>query len=185
MANHFGSSTLKPITAFPAITGWDSVSSFYGVKNKTALTTLWSNFDDFIKILQFGESLNLDLQEACVEAVIKFVCLLYDNKSKDADINGTDALFQENLISWKLPPSIDVLTLHLRRAAFSQNFGSFISCQKLLGYYWGVSNDILEQLSCWCQKGCKTMFMLVARLILYVQMHVCVTKEKIEKHSWF
>ena len=136
MANHFGSSTVKPITAFPAITGWDSVSSFYGVKNKTALTTLWSNFDDFIKILQFGESLNLDLQEAFVEAVIKFVCLLYDNKSKDADINGTDALFQENLISWKLPPSIDVLTLHLRRVAFSQNFGSFISCQKLLGYYW-------------------------------------------------
>ena len=42
-----------------------------------------------MEILQSGDSPNLDLQEACVKAAIKFVYLLYANKSKDADINGT------------------------------------------------------------------------------------------------
>ena len=45
----------------------------------------------------------------------------------------------------------------------------------------GVPNDILEQVSCRCQKGCKATFILVAKLILYVQMHVCVTKVRIAK----
>ena len=87
-ANHFGSSMLKSLTAFHAITGYDSVSSFSGIAKKAALATLWSNFNDVMEILQFGGSPNLDLQEVCVEGPIKFVCLLYDNKSKDADING-------------------------------------------------------------------------------------------------
>ena len=87
-ANHFGSSMLKSLTAFHAITACDSVSSFCGIEKKTALTTLWGNLDDLMEILQFGDSPNLDLQEACVEAAIKFVFLLHDNKSKDADING-------------------------------------------------------------------------------------------------
>ena len=89
VGNHFGSSMLKSLTAFHVITGCDSVSSFSGIEKKTALTTLWSNLDDMMEILQSGDSPNLDLQEACVKAAIKFVYLLYANKSKDADINGT------------------------------------------------------------------------------------------------
>ena len=47
--------------------------------------------------------------------------------------------------------------------------------------FGGVPNDILEQVSCQRQKGCKTTFMLVTRLILYVELHLCVTKVKIVK----
>ena len=39
-ANHFGSSMLKSLTAFHAITACYSVSSFCGIEKKTALTTL-------------------------------------------------------------------------------------------------------------------------------------------------
>lgn len=52
------------------------------------MTTLKGNLDDLMEILQFGDPQSLDLQEACVEVSIKFVCLLFENISKDADING-------------------------------------------------------------------------------------------------
>ena len=74
VGNHFGSSMLKSLTAFHVITGCDSVSSFSGIEKKTALTTLWSNLDDLMEILQFGDSPNLDLQEACVKADINGTC---------------------------------------------------------------------------------------------------------------
>ena len=80
---------LKSLTAFQAMTVCDPVSSFPRIGKKEALTTLQSNLDDLMEILQFGDSQNLDFQEACVEAVIKFLCLLYVNKSKDADMSGT------------------------------------------------------------------------------------------------
>ena len=74
VGNHFGSSMLKSLTAFHVITGCDSVSSFSGIEKKTALTTSWSNLDDLMEILQFGDSPNLDLQEACVKADINGTC---------------------------------------------------------------------------------------------------------------
>ena len=61
-----------------------------------------------MEIFQFGDSPNLDLQEAFVEADIKFVCLLYDHKSKDADIHGTRPF---------------------------RHIVDLISCRKWLGYY--------------------------------------------------
>ena len=95
-----------------------------------------------MEILQFGDSPNLDLQEACVEAAIKFVFLLHDNKSKDADINGRHS-FPRKVEKLKIAANHDVLTLHSRRAACLcyiwkngyENFGSLISCRKLLGYH--------------------------------------------------
>ena len=86
--NHFRTSMLKSLPVFNAITGCDSVGSFSWIGKKTAMTTLKSNLDDLMEILQFGDSPSLDLQETFVEAAIKFVCVLYDNNSKDADING-------------------------------------------------------------------------------------------------
>ena len=55
-----------------------------------------------------------------MEAAMKFVCHLYDNKSKDADINGLRyTLFSKKSLSVeKLPPTLDELSLHLRRAAY-------------------------------------------------------------------
>ena len=119
-ANHFVRSMLKSIPAFHATTGCDSVSSFSGIGMKTALTTLKSNLDDLMGILQFSSSRSLDLQEACVEGAIRFVCLLHDNKSKDGNINDLRyTLFsKKSLSAEKLQPILDALTLHLRRVAY-------------------------------------------------------------------
>ena len=73
---------LKSLPVYQTITWYDSVSSFSGIEKKTTLTTLKNNLDDLMEILQFGDSPSLDLhQDIYVEASIKFVCLLYDNKS--------------------------------------------------------------------------------------------------------
>ena len=70
-------------------------------------------------VILVSDSPILDLQEGCGEATIEFVSLLYDNKSKYADINCLRyTLFSTKSLSVeKLPPPLDKLTLHLRRAA--------------------------------------------------------------------
>ena len=120
MANHFRRSMLKSLPAFHAITGCHSVSSFTRIGKKAALTTLISTLGNLMEILHFGDSPSLDLLEACVEAAIKFLCLLYGDKSKDTDINGLryTSISKENLSDEKLPPAFDTITLHSRRAAY-------------------------------------------------------------------
>ena len=95
--------------------------SFKGLHNRvtcSALKTLKINLDGLMVILVCDSPI-LDLQEGCGEATIEFVCLLYDNKSKYADINCLRyTLFSTKSLSVeKLPPPLDKLTLHLRRAA--------------------------------------------------------------------
>ena len=150
-AEQYGNSVLKALPSVHAITGCDSVSSFSGIGKKTALTTLKENIDEVIEIFQFGDSASLDLQDECVEAAIKFVCLLYDKKAKDADINGLRyTLFsKKNLSVDKLPPTLDALTLHLRRAAY-QCYVWKHACQKILdlpspaGNGWIITDGGLE-----------------------------------------
>ena len=94
-----------------------------------------------MEILQFGDSPSLDLQEACVEAAIKFVCLLHDKKSKDADINGLRyTLFsKKNLSVEKLQPTLGSLTSYLRRAAY-QCYIWKNACERVLDPPYPVGN---------------------------------------------
>ena len=115
-----GSSICRILPALHCITGCDSVSSFSGIGKKSGLSVLKSNIDQLVEMFEFGESSELMLQEPVVEACIKFVCLLYDKKSTLIDINALrHKLFtQKNISGDKLPPILDALVLHLRRANY-------------------------------------------------------------------
>ena len=133
--NHFGRSMLKSLPVYQTITWYDSVSSFSGIEKKTTLTTLKNNLDDLMEILQFGDS-------PWKQPSSLFVFCMTINWYKWFEVC---AFFQEKFFIWKMLPTLDALTLHLRRVAYQcyiwrmpgrESFGSPISCWKWLGYYW-------------------------------------------------
>ena len=73
----YGGSVLKVLAAFHAISRCDSVSSFCDT-GWTALSTLKDNTNDLMEFIKFEDSITVDLQDDCLEAVIWFVCFLYD-----------------------------------------------------------------------------------------------------------
>ena len=174
-----GSPVCRLLPAIHVITGCDSVSSFSGIGNKTAFSILKTKTNEFIDMFEFGESPTLSLECASVIACIKFVCYLYDSKTTMMDINKLrHKLFtQKNVTGDKLPPTLDALTLHLRRA----NYQCFIwrfACNPLLelpspldngwkrveGIFEqermsnaAVPDAIVELTRCNCKKGCKTI----------------------------
>ena len=178
ITSSLGPNVCKLLPAFHSITGCDSVSSFSGVGKKSAFIILRKNVHEFKDLEMFGDSPVLSLEDDSVVACIRFVCLLY-NKSPDVyDINHLRyKLFtQRSMSGEKLPPTLDALTLHLRRA----NYQCYIwksSCVPLLslpspdGNGWiksenGLQHDrmtkkavpdaIAELARCTCKKGCKT-----------------------------
>ena len=177
-AKSLGASICRLLPAFHSITGCDTVSSFSGIGKKSSFSCLKNNIDKFIDIFEFGDSPELSLDCDAVEASIKFVCLLYDSKFDGADINSLrHRLFtRKNTCGEKLPPTLDALTFHLRRA----NYQCYIwksACSAILnlpspvGNGWIMENDILKQelmihdavptsvvelVRCQCKKACKT-----------------------------
>ena len=129
-------------------------------------------------MFEFGETPLLSLEYEAVEACVKFVCLLYDPKTKIVEVNKLrHKLFtQKNINGEKLPPTLDSLIMHLRRA----NYQCYIwkaACEPLLRLPspiengWklvdgaiqqermlnlSVPNVIVELTRCNCKKGCKT-----------------------------
>ena len=176
--NTIGASVCRLLPAVHAITGCDSVSSFSGVGKKTAFSLLKSHTDNFIDLLDFGDSPILSLECESVISAIKFVCSLYDRKFDVIDVNVLrHKLFtQKNVTGDKLPPTLDALSLHLRRA----NYQCYIwksACEPRLelpqpiGNGWinvngtiepermitpAVPDIVVELTRCKCGKGCKT-----------------------------
>ena len=79
--------SLNTICAVHVITGCDSVRSFSGVGKKTAFSLLKRHTDNFIDLLDFGDSPILYLECESVVSYIKFVCYLYDSKFDVIDVN--------------------------------------------------------------------------------------------------
>ena len=177
VSNSLGLEICKLLPAFHSVTGCDSVSSLCGIGKKSAFNVLKSNVDELTDMQCFGDSPVLSLEDDFVVSCIRFICMLYD-KSTEYDINDLRfKLFSRKGISGeKLPPTLDALTLHLRRA----NYQCYIwksSCTPLLslpgpnGNGWirtehGLEHDkmlreavpdaIIELIRCTCKKGCKT-----------------------------
>ena len=110
----------KVLLAFYTISSCGSVSSFCDTR-KTELSFLKNNINNLIVFINSEDSTTLDFQDLeCLEAVIWFVCLLYDKTIKYATINDFGfTIFSEKVQSnKKLPPTLGKLYLHLGRAAY-------------------------------------------------------------------
>ncbi len=102
------------LVAFHAITGCDTVSSFYGIGKKKA----WKVFLKHPHLLQ-----NLGLGEITTETVAKaeeFVCRLYQPNSALTSINKVRSkMFQKGMKELEnLPPTANALKQHILRAHF-------------------------------------------------------------------
>ena len=158
-------------------TGCDSVSSFNGIGKRSAFKILKEKKEKLIDLFEFGDNPILHIQSEFVETCISFVCSLYD-KGDTCDINSLRYKFftQKNKSAENLPPTLDALILHLKRACY-QTFIWKQACQPELnlpspdGNGWYVNNGVLspeymvkppvpestiELVCCKCKKGCKT-----------------------------
>ena len=143
-----------------------------------------------------------------MEAVIKFVCFLCDNKSKDADMNGLRyTLFsKKKFISWKIATNPWRINIVFEKDSLSvlyleeyliKSFGSPISCWKWLVYYWWYfkpeytilrenPNKILELVSCRWQKVCKTNICACWKAWRLVCTDACMwPRWRLQRRSWF
>ena len=174
-----GQSLVNLLPALHSMTGCDSVSSFVDIGKKTAIDHLKNNIDEFENLKSFGNSAELDLNADFLESVFNFVCTLYDKDFQSGDINTLRfKLFsRKGQVGEKLPPTLDALLLHLRRAAY-QCFIWRNACEPILSLPSPIDNgwvedsegflqpefmifdsapeSILELVSCKCKKGCKT-----------------------------
>ena len=143
IAIHNTSASLGPtlsglLPVFHVVTGFDSVSALSGIGKKSAFTYLQENIDDFSEMETFRESITNDINSNYIEGVIRFICALYHKQFKTANINELrHKLFTKKSLSGeKLPPTLDALLLHLRRAAYTVLSSllviQFYHCQSLL-----------------------------------------------------
>jgi len=208
ISNSLGIEICKMLPAFHAITGCDSVASFFSIGKKKAFGIFREIIDDISNLTYFGDTPVLPLSHDSVVAAIQLVCRLYENSSTNVDINLMRyKLFTQKGISGpRLPPTLDALTLHLQRA----NYQSFIwksSCCPILalpspiGNGWKrTGNDSIEQermtadavpdavaefTRCKCKKGCKSNSCSCRRnKLLCSEACLCTNSEDCENNEY-
>jgi len=112
----FGESIGKALPAFHAVTCCDSVSSFAGIRKKKA--QLKQNIDVYTEMNEFRTTAELDLEADYIERICQFVCSLYDPKFNSGNNLRLKLFTRKGHIGEKLPPTLDALLLHLRRACY-------------------------------------------------------------------
>lgn len=173
-----GGTITKMLPAFHSITGCDSVSSFSGIGKRTAFNVLKQKKEQLLDLLDFGDSPVLDVQSEYTQACILFVCSLYNKCGDRYDIDTIryKCFTQKNKSPEKLPPTLDALVHHLKRACY-QAFIWKNACQPKLSLPSPVDNgwclddgnftpkymssqpvpkSTIELICCKCKKGCKT-----------------------------
>ena len=110
---------------FHALTGCDTVSAF---KKKTAWVT-WNSFPELTEALLTLSFTPPSIPEETMRVVERFVILMYDKTSRCSDIDkARKKLFTKRLKAEQIPPTLDALEQHLRRAVYQG------------GYVWAQSS---------------------------------------------
>ena len=178
LASQHGLSICRLLPAIHSITGCDSVSSLSRIGKKKAFQILVKKIDDLKDMSNFGELPSLSLECPSVVAAIQFVCYLYQENKANSNINELryEIFTKKNMSGDRLPPTLDALVFHLRRA----NYQTFIwksACVPVLNLPTPIENGwqivdgkfceehmlqssvpeaIVELTRCKCTKGCKT-----------------------------
>ena len=169
------------LPVFHAFTGWNQVSFFSG-KGKRSAWEVWKKYDEvtsaFISLSKCPSV--QDLLNA-LPKIERFVVLLYDRTNLCSNVNQArkDLFARKGRSLEGIPPTLDVLTQHIKRAVYQ---AGFCWAQSLLRdatlpdsneWGWKVNNDnkydilwmTLPEVSSICQeltrcgcnpeKGCK------------------------------
>ena len=86
ITDQLGFSVVELLPAVHLITGCDSVSSLFGIR-ENAFETLKANSESLTDMRLFGDSPSLSIADDHVTACIKFVCSLYNKSHEEYNIN--------------------------------------------------------------------------------------------------
>ena len=148
IVHSLGSDVCKLLPAFHAITGCDSTSELYRHSKNMAFSLLKEHLESLSTLERFGNCPNCTaLNEETMEVAIKFICLLYDQKSMTHDINNLRHMWctKKNLPNSKLPPTEDSVKLHLYRANYQCSIWKKSTAQFLVMAYPEENGWIKEE----------------------------------------
>ncbi len=176
MASELGRNCCDALPALHAFSGNDYTSAFHGI-GKTKAFKLMNASEEFKNVFSsLGNSFTFDAN--LFPVLQRFVCRLYGLKCESTN-EGRYLKFiakEKALEPQKLPPTSDVLLMHLKRVTYV----TAVVKRSLMrnpnipgpdGYGWKIEDDsltidwvllppapeeILSLISCGCRAGCKT-----------------------------
>ena len=83
LINCVGFSLAELLAAVHSITGWDSVSKFFGIGKKNAFETLKANSESLADMKLFGDSQSRSIADDHVTPCIQIVCSLYGKSHEE------------------------------------------------------------------------------------------------------
>ena len=179
ISSKLGKSNCKVMPALHAFTGNDYTSAFHGIGKVKALKIIVQSKKIRRAFKRIGDTFDFNAKH--FSTVEEFVCLLYGAKGC-TDVNEARYIkfFSSKNGSaepQKLPPTRDALLQHCKRVSYvtaiiKRALENNPTIPNPDGHGWSKTGDslsiewmllppappqILEQISCGCQKGCKTM----------------------------
>ena len=142
-------SLLSALAEFHSFTGCDTVSAFAGQEKIKQLMLMMKSKDYIEMFASFGSGIEMD--DLLINWLNRFVCYMYSWKGKDSVNNIRYQKYCQRgakIACKKLPPSGDVLQLHILRA----NYQVFIWQQSLLAQQ--TENDPLQNGWSLDEEGC-------------------------------
>ena len=107
---------------FHALTGCNTISAFTGHRKKIAWVT-WNSFPESTEALLTLSFTPPSIPEETMRVVERFVILMYDKTSRCSDIDkARRKLFAKRLKAEQIPPTLDAMEQHLRRAVYQDGY---------------------------------------------------------------
>ena len=166
------------LSMFHALTGCDTSSAFVGHGKKTAWVA-WNSLPELTDALLRLACAPTEIPEHSMQAIERFVILMYDQTSTCTDVNkARKKLFAKRSSVQRIPPTRAALEQHVKRAVFQGGhvWGQTLVPQPVLpspsSWGWIKTDDGLyephwttlpeasktcyELISCGCRKGCRS-----------------------------
>ena len=163
---------------FHALTGCDTSSAFVGHGKKTAWVA-WNSLPELTDALLRLAFAPTEIPEHSMQAIERFVILMYDQTSTCTDVNkARKKLFAKRSSVQRIPPTRAALEQHVKRAVFQGGhvWGQILVPQPVLpspsSWGWIQTDDGLYEphwttlpeasktcyklISCGCKKGCRS-----------------------------
>ena len=167
----------RALPIFHALTGCDTVSAFVGHGKKSAWAT-WNALPGLTDALLTLSNAPSTVPETSLQAIERFVILLYDRTSNATDVNkARRKLFPKKNSVQRIPPTKAALEQHVKRAVYQGGhvWGQAMDPRPALPTPtdWGwrkmedgsyqphwtslpeAAKSCEELVSCGCKKGCK------------------------------
>lgn len=114
---------------FHTFTGCKTVSAFHSIGKTKAFNAWMKHRDVDIAFKALNEITTPNIDDHTLDIIQRFVILMYDTNSKSTLVNDFRwAMFKRNTSIEKIPPTLDALQQHIKRACFQAKI--YLQCTK-------------------------------------------------------